>query len=353
MTTDLQSFLKKMISVSGLSGHESPIREMIRETWLPLVDEVKVGGLGSLHALRRGTGPGPRPSLVLSAHMDAIGMMVTGIQDGFLRFTDIGGVDPRILPGQIVIVHGREDLPGLIVQPAKALLPASEWEKTVSMAHLLIDTGLLPREVVRKARVGDLVSFAQPPMETSGETLSGHSLDNRASVAGVTQILMELQNKPHAWDVWALASSQEEETLGGALTSAFQLQPSLAIVIDVTFASSPGSPAHKTVPLGKGPTLGWGPNIHPYLFKSFKELAERLEIPFHVEAIPRHSGTDAFGIQVAREGIPCIVVGIPLRYMHTPVEMVMIKDILRAGRLIAEFVSGLPLDFMEKISWDD
>jgi putative aminopeptidase FrvX len=353
MTIDLPAFLKKMISAPGLSGHEAPIRELIQETWAPLVDEVRVAGLGSLHALRRGTAPEPRPSLVLSAHMDAIGMIVTGVQGEFLRFTDIGGVDPRILPGQLVTVHGRQDLPGVVVQPVRALLPVSEREKTVSMEHLFIDTGLLSPEVRRKVRVGDLVSFAQPPLETAGETLTGHSLDNRASVAVVTRCLEELQNRPHPWDVWAVASSQEEETLGGAITSAFHLQPALAVVIDVTFGASPGSPGHKTYPLGKGPTLGWGPNIHPYLFKSFKELAERLEIPFNIEVMPRHSGTDAIGIQVAREGIPCMVVSIPLRYMHTPVEMVKLKDITRAGRLIAEFIASLPLDYLEKMAWDE
>lgn len=353
MTFDLQSFLKKMLSAPGLSGHELPIRELIQEAWSPLVDEIKIGGLGSLHALRRGSALEPRPSLVLSAHMDAIGMIVTGIQDGFLRFTEVGGVDPRILPGQIVTVHGRRDLPGLVIQPSRALLPASEREKTVAMEHLFIDVGLLPDQVTRQVRVGDLVSFAQPPIETAGETLTGHSLDNRASVAVVTSTLQELQSRSHAWDIWALASSQEEVTLGGALTSAFQLQPSLAIVIDVTFGASPGSPAHQTFPLGKGPALGWGPNIHPQLFKSFKELAERLDIPFQVEVIPRHSGTDAIAIQVVRQGIPCMVIGIPLRYMHTPVEMVKLKDIIRAGKLIAEFVAGLPVDFLEKLSWDD
>jgi putative aminopeptidase FrvX len=353
MTIDLQTFLKRMISAPGLSGYEAPIRDLIQEAWTPLVDEVRVSGLGSLQALRRGDAPEPRPGLVLSAHMDAIGMMVTGIQDGFLRFTEIGGLDPRILPGQIVMVHGRQDLPGLIAQPPRGLLPESEGNQTVSMEHLFIDTGLLPNDVSRKVRVGDLVSFAQPPVETSGETLTGHSLDNRASVAVVTHCLEALQGRAHAWDVWALASSQEEETLGGAITSSFQIQPSLAVVIDVTFGASPGSPGNKTFPLGKGPTLGWGPNIHPHLFKLFKESAERLDIPYHVEVIPRHSGTDAIGIQVVRAGIPCIVIGVPLRYMHTPVEMVKLKDITRAGHLIAEFIAGLPADFMEKISWDD
>lgn len=146
---------------------------------------------------------------------------------------------------------------------------------------------------------------------------------------------------------------QEEETLGGAMTSAFQLHPALAVAVDVTFAASPGSPSHKTYPLGKGPTLGWGPNVHPALFKAFKELAERLEIPYSVEAMPRHSGTDVFAMQVTAEGIPSMVVGIPLRYMHTPVEMVSMKDIERASRLLAEFTASLEVDFIEKITWED
>jgi endoglucanase len=285
--------------------------------------------------------------------MDAIGMMVTAVKDGFLRFTEIGGLDPRILPGQLVTVHGREDLPGMVVQPPSSLLPPEEREGPVQMDRLFIDTGLPPRDLERKVRVGDLVSFAQSPLETAGDTLTGHSLDNRASVAVVTLCLDLLQNRPHPWDVWAVASSQEEETLGGALTSAFQLRPAMAIVIDVTFASSPGSPSHKTFPLGKGPTIGWGPNMHPYLFKTLKQLAERLEIPVTIEANPRHSGTDAFAIQAVSEGIPCAVIGIPLRYMHTPVEMVSIKDITRAGRLLAEFITGLQPDFMEKVTWED
>lgn len=353
MTTEILPFLKKMISLPGLSGFEGPIRNLIQETWAPLSDELSVSRLGSLHALRRGTGPAPRPSLLLSAHMDAIGLMVTGITDEFLRVTEIGGLDPRVLPGQMVTVHGREDLPGMIVQPASRLLPNSEQTKTVPMEHLFVDVGLLPKEVSDKVRVGDLVSFAQEPLETAGDTLAGHSLDNRASVAVLTSFLQALQGHPAAWDVWAIASSQEEETLGGAITSAFDLHPSFAIVVDVTFASSPGSPSHKTVPLGKGPTIVWGPNIHPYLFDTVKELADRLEIPYKVEVAPRHTGTDAYGIQVVAEGIPSIVVGIPLRYMHTPVEMVMIKDITRAGRLLAEFVVGLPADFMEKMVWKD
>mgnify|MGYP002476293335 CR=1 FL=1 len=149
------------------------------------------------------------------------------------------------------------------------------------------------------------------------------------------------------------ASSQEEETLGGAMTSAFQLQPSFAIVIDVTHASSPGAPSHKTYPLGKGPAIGWGPNIHPALFKTAKAVAERLEIPYSVEVMPRHSGTDAYAIQVVAEGIPSLVISIPLRYMHTPVEVVSLKDIQRTARLTAELIAGLDASFMDQMKWDE
>jgi endoglucanase len=137
------------------------------------------------------------------------------------------------------------------------------------------------------------------------------------------------------------------------MTSAFELRPAVAVAIDVTFARGPGASDYNTFALGKGPTLCWGPNIHPALHRSIKEIAERLEIPFQLEMLPRHSGTDAYAMQVAAEGIPTLVVGIPLRYMHTPVEVVSIKDIQRAGRLLADWISRLEIDFVEKITWDN
>ncbi len=353
MTNELQKFLKQLITLPGLSGHEGPVRQVIQETWQPLSDATTVSRLGSLHALRNGVGPQPRPVILLSAHMDAIGMMVTGIIDGLLRFTSIGGLDPRVLPGQLVTVHGRGDLPGMIVQPLASLLPQSNNDGAVPISQLLIDVGLEVAEVRRKVQIGDLVSYAQQPVEMTGETLAGHSLDNRASVAVVTHCLQLLRDRKHAWDVWAVASTQEEETLGGAITSAFELKPALAVAIDVTFASSPGSPAHRTFPLAKGPTIGWGPNVHAGLFKTFKEVADQNEIPYAIEVMPRHSGTDAYGIQVVAEGVPTMVIGVPLRYMHTPVEMVSMKDIARAGRLLAEFICSLQLDYTESLVLDD
>jgi endoglucanase len=285
--------------------------------------------------------------------MDAIGLMVTGVKDGLLRFTQIGGVDPRILPGQMVTVHGRRDLPAMVVQPPERLLPPGSSDKAVAMEYLFADTGLLPEEVNQLVRVGDLISFAQPPLELSGDLLVGHSLDNRASVAAVTLCLEELQHMAHAWDVWALASVQEEVSLGGAITSPFEIRPDIAVAIDVTFAKGPGVSNYRGFALGKGVTLGLGPNIHPAVHHAFKEIADRQDIPTVLEPMPRHSGTDAMGLQIVAEGIPCMVLGIPLRYMHTPVEEVALKDITRTGHLLAEFIAQLEPDFMNKIRWDD
>jgi tetrahedral aminopeptidase len=350
---EILPFLKDLISAAGISGYEGGVRPLIEKAWQPITDELSTSRLGSLHGLQRGTGADPRPSLLISAHMDAIGLMVSAILDGFIRVTPIGGIDVRVLSGQRVTVHGRMDLPGVIVASPARLLPASAQGGVVPLDYLLVDTGLLPDEVSSLVRIGDPVSFAQQPFEATGETLVGHTLDDRASIAALTHCLELLHSRPHRWDVWAIASVQEETNMGGALTSAFQLHPSLGLAIDVTFGSEPSSPSHLTYPLGKGLTLEWGPVVHPYLYKVLSTLAERLEIPTSMEPAPRYTATDADMMVVSTEGVPTAVVSIPLRYMHTPVEMVSLKDIQRAGRLVAEFVHQLDDTFMNKLTWDD
>ena len=355
--TDPIPFLKDLLSAPGLSGYEDPVAKIIADKWRPLLHEISRGKLGSLHGLRHGTGQAPRPSVMVATHMDAIGLMVTGITEGFLRISEVGGVDARILPGTPVNVFSTgtgatKVLPGLVAQPSAPLLPEQERDGPVALEHLLVDTGLLPRQVTELVRIGDLVSFAQPPVELGGETLSGHSLDNRASVAALTICLEELQGHSQPWDVWAVATSQEEVGLIGAGSSAFELHPTMVIVVDVTFAKAAEDSNWRTFPLGKGPTIAMGPNMHPSLHKAMRELADRLEIPYTLEYDPTYSGTDAWATQVAAEGIPTMVLGIPLRYMHMPVEVVAIKDIQRAGRLLAGFISSLSLDFKEKMVWE-
>ena len=352
--TENPLFLKSLISVSGLSGYEAPVADLIKERWRPLVDEISLSRVGSIHGLKRGTGKSPRPSLMVATHMDAIGMQVSQLVDGFLHIAPLGGIDVRVLPGAEVTVHASrsdEELPGVVVLPPARFLPESAGDK-ILIEHLLVDTGLLPREVTKKVCIGDLVSFANPPLELAGDVLSGHTVDNRASIAALTICLEELQNKPHVWDLWAVATVQEETTYLGAYTSAFALRPQMAIVVDGTFAKGPGANGWQTFAMGKGVGLCIGPNMHPFLHKKLKELADRLEIPWFLDVSLGDSGTDAFAVQVTAEGIPAALVEFPIRYMHTPVESVSLKDIQRVGRLLAEFVTSLEEDFFETIVWE-
>ncbi len=356
---ELTPFLKQLISLPGLSAYEAPVREVIAEAWRPLVDELHISKLGSLHGLRGGTTPAlpgqPRRRILLSAHMDAIGLLATRVVGGLVHFTTIGGVDPRILPGQPVIIYGRQELPGIVVQPADRLLPPAQSEKPVAIEHLLVDTGLPPEEVARQVRPGDPIAFTQPPLELEGETVAGHTLDNRVSVAALTLCLDELRHSVFAWDVWSVASVQEETVLGGAATSPFEIRPDIAIAIDTTWAKGPGAGESdfRTFPLAEGPVLGWGPTAHPAIFKAMQDLARQLEIPTAIELMPGHSSTDADAMQVVAEGIPTLVINIPIRYMHTPVELVALKDIRRTAHLLAEFIARLEPDFLEKIRWDE
>jgi len=344
-------FLKALISTSGLSGFESPVTGLIEDAWKPLTDELNISALGSLHGLKRGSGKSH--SLMIATHMDAIGLMVSNISGEFLHITNLGGIDTRVLPGQAVIVHGTSHIPGVIVQPPAHLLPEGAAKGAVALKHLLVDVGLSTRQVARKVKIGDTVSFATEPTEMSGGTLAGHSLDNRASVAALTLCLEELQSRDHIWDVWAAATVQEEIGHVGAYTSAFKIRPDLAIAVDVTFAKGPGAGGWEAFELGSGPTLGWGSVNHPFLYEQFKQLAEKLEMPYGTEMLPGRSGTDGDDLQIAAEGIPTIVISIPIRYMHTPVELIATKDIQRAARLLTEFIALLDEDFLEKIVWDD
>jgi endoglucanase len=291
---------------------------------------------------------------MIAAHMDSIGMMVSSVNDGFLHITNVGGIDIRVLPGAQVTVHASsgDELPAVVAMPPARYLPEDEGSGAVGIRYLLVDTGLTPREVAKKVRVGDLVSFANEPLELAGDIVSGHTIDNRASVTALTVCLEELQSKSHVWDVWAVATVQEETGYLGAYTSAFQLHPDIAIAVDGTFAKGPGANDWQTHSMGKGVGLCIGPNMHPFLHTKLKEVADQLEIPWFLDVTPTHSGTDAYPMQVTMEGIPTALVEFPMRYMHTPVESVSVKDIQRTGRLLAEFIVSLEENFIETIVWE-
>ncbi len=349
---EMKKFLKELIALPGISGYEEPVRNRIEREWKPLTDQIFVSKIGNLYGLKKGCGSGKK--ILLATHMDGIGMIIQRIADEMLYFAPVGGFDPRILPGQFVTIHTkRGDIPGLIVQPPSFLLSHSESKEPVPMDELAIDTGFTAKEVKEMVQIGDTVSYATIPTDMETDCVAGHSLDNRTSITALTECLKELQHIKHEWDVYAVSTVQEEVSYLGGHTAPYDIRPDAAIAIDVTFASGPGASGWKVKPLESGPALGYGANIHPAFYKAFKNLAEELAIPYTNDPMPGMSGTDGCPIQVTMNGIPTMVISIPLRYMHTPVEVISMKDVMLTGHLMAEFIARMDDSFMQKMVWED
>jgi endoglucanase len=357
---NITTLLKQLSQTPGISGHEAEIRAVVLNEWGHWADETRVDKVGNALAIRRGTDrpvagrrpdstAAPRRSIMLATHMDEIGLMVAGVKHGFIHLVELGDTDPRILPGQEVIVHGRRDLPGLVASTPPHLLKAAERSKVVPLDQLWIDVGLPARQVERLVSIGDLISLRRSVIELKNGLLAGKAFDNRASVAAVAVCLEQLQQVQHRWDVLAVATVQEETSLLGAATSAFALQPDVAIAIDVTFATQHNAAGVETFALDKGPTISIGPNMHPGMVQGLRDASRRLEQDARLEPLTGDSSTDGWAIQVAREGIPTGIVAIPIRSMHTPVETVAIKDVERTGRLLADFIRGLDEEFYQSL----
>jgi endoglucanase len=349
---DILPLLKRLSEANGVSGYEHQVRQIVEEEFAGLADEVRTDALGNVIAVKRGVGPEPRLSIMIASHMDEIGLIVSELEEGFLHFQQVGGYDDRVLLGQEVRIHGRRVLPGIIGARPPHVLSQKERGQPVPYDKLRIDVGLSPEELPKLVRVGDLVTMKRELIELQGDRVAGKALDNRVSIVAALVCLEELGSMRHQWDVYAVATVQEEVGVKGAITSTYNLRPDVGIAVDVTWAKQPGTPDEYTYELGKGPTIGCGPNFHPKLQQALLEAAEKLEMSYHLEPAARPGGTDAYAIQVSREGIPAELISIPLRNMHTPVETVSIKDVERAGRLLAAFVARLDGDFLDSLVWD-
>lgn len=351
---DIFKLLKTLTETAGPSGNEQNIAAVVEELWQPYADEVTRDRVGNLIAIKRGKGEEPRRRLLLAAHMDEIALMVKQIKGqeshGFLQVTNVGGVDIRHLYGQLVTVHGRRELTGVIGSLPASMLPEERRNQPFGYEDLVVDVGRPLDEVKELVSIGDFVSFRQPLRKLLGNWVAGKALDNRASVAAVTVCLDYLGGRSHTWDVMAVATTQEETRLLGAFTSAYAQRPAAAVAIDVTFGKGPGVSDAEGFELGGGPVLDIGPNVHPGMYEALQETAKALEMKISTGTHAGHSGTDAFGLQIAREGVPTGLVSIPLRYMHTMVETVDTADIERCGRLLGEFAVRLDDQFLEKLA---
>jgi tetrahedral aminopeptidase len=341
MADDLLPLLLDLMRLPGVPGCESAVAEKLSASWGPLSDSVRRTNAGSVHATRHGQGKKPRPSILLTAHMDAVGLVVAEIEGSFLRVASAGALSADVVSGQRVLIHGRRLIPGIVVQPPEHCLPSGKTGEMAPLGAFLVDTGLGPRRLQGQVRIGDAITFDRMPIHLGEGLLCGPALDNRAGLAALTMALQGLARTGHEWDVVAVGTVQEEMSGLGARTSAHALKPAIALVIDTTYGRGHGEAEHLTFPLGGGPSNGWGAATHAAVYALLSQAAERVDAPLTIEPMPTFSETDADVLQLVGSGIPTGCVSIPVRYMHSPVEVVSLEDIRTTVSLVVEFVRGL------------
>jgi putative aminopeptidase FrvX len=338
--------LLKLLTAAGPSGFEQAPAAVFREAAAAFA-EVSYDSVGSTVAKVPGTNGGK--SVAIVGHIDEIGLIVHHIDDdGFLWFTNVGGWDPVILVGQRVEIATREGTVFGVVgkKPIHLLKTEEDRKKVPELKQLHIDIGAKDGDDARsRVRIGDVAVIGGEPVELPNGRLVSRALDNRVGtfVAFETaRLVAEAGGAPG--DVFGAAVAQEEITFAGARTTAFSLNPDVAIAVDVTFSTdAPGTEekelgSHR---FGSGPVINRGSTMDPQVFELLYETAEAEGIPFTVSASARATGTDADAVHLARAGIPTGVVSVPLRYMHSPVEMVELADIERTAQLLAAFARRL------------
>ncbi len=335
--------LRDLLSAKGPSGYETAPAAV----WRAAAEEfakASVDVMGTPLALvapKHGFESAPKRLLVMG-HIDEIGLIVNHIDDdGYLWFGPVGGWDAQILVGQRVVLSTKEgQVKGVVGKKPVHLLRDEDRKKVAELKDLHIDIGAADGSEAReRVRVGDVAVIDAEPIQLLGGRLVSRALDNRiGSFVALQAARLVAEAGGAEWEVAAVAVAQEEITFGGSRTSAFGLEPDAAIVIDVTHATdAPGIEVKELGKheLGSGPVLTRGSTIHPKLFELLYDTATAEQVPFTVEASGRATGTDADAVHLARAGIPTALVSIPLRYMHSPVELVQLDDVDAAARLIA------------------
>lgn len=332
---DIKNTVAMLSEVAGASGNESLAAELaldMLKKYCPDA-EIKNGNvIGKFGKFNESL-----PSLVLDAHIDQIGMIVTYITDeGFVKIGNLGGIDRRLLPAQQVVIHGKRDIKGVICSVPPHL--SSGKNEVISFSDAAVDTGMTKSELEEIIAYGDTITFDVKCRSLIGSRITGGALDDRCGVASILYALELLKNQKIAYNVTVIFSAQEELGERGAAIGAFEINPDIAIAVDVSFAFAKGENEQKCGYLGKGPMIGISPSLSREISHKLIDTAKNCKIPYQIEVMNGLTSTNADRYSVNREGAESCTVSIPLRNMHTPVEVIDISDVEFTGKLLAEFI---------------
>ena len=327
----MKDLLKKLVEAFGPAGNEGPIRDIIRKEVEGLVDEVKTDAMGNLIAIRKGQGP----RVMIAAHMDEIGVIVTHIDEkGFVRFSNIGGISPFMLIGQrVVFANGTVGAFGM---------EKLDDMKDLKLNKMFIDIGAKDEASAReKVSIGDIGGFLREA-HFQGDRVIAKSLDNRAGCAVLVKTLKELAGREIPNQVYAVFTVQEELGLRGARTAAYGINPDVGFAVDVTGTGDTPEAPTMAVKLGEGPTIKVKDSVvltHPRVRQFMADVAKKKGIPYQFEILER-GGTDTGPIHLTREGVPSGAISVPTRYIHTPSEMADMNDMENAVKLFVAILEA-------------
>lgn len=334
---DTENLIRKLCDINALTGYENSAAKELLGLFEPLCDKAWIDPFFNVIGYKKGESENPK-KIMITAHYDQVGMIVSGYEEnGFLSVSGLGGIDTKALLASCVIVHGREDLFGVIGAKPPHLLSEQETKKNLKISELFIDTGLSDQEVKEKVAIGDPVSMLSQTVKMKNSCLSGRNLDNRCGVAALVLVLEQLKKIRHENDIYVIATVQEETTALGAITAAYSLEPDAALVIDVTHGDMPDADKTQCFPLGKGIPVGIGPSYNRQETKILLDVAKKERIPTTPSVEASDPGTESWAIQVSRLGVATVELSIPLRYMHTGTELVLAGDVEMAAALAAKY----------------
>ena len=332
------AFLTRLVETPSPSGYEQPAQRVIRDYLADAVDDIRSDVMGNLFARLPG-GDGPR--VMLAGHCDEIGFMIQFVDDnGFIYFGAIGGVDPHLTPGQRVRIHtSGGPVPGVIGKKAIHLIEPKDRETVIKLKQQYIDIGCSSREQAEQlVAVGDPVTFSVGVEMLQGGRATSRAFDDKMGAFIVAEVIRQLSvEEPLSAELYAVSTVQEEVGLRGGVTSSYGVRPDVGIVVEVTHATDYPDVEQNSigrVELGKGPVLARGANINPILFELLCTTAREENLPLQIIGAPRATGTDANVMQLSRGGVATALLGIPLRYMHTPVETLELSDLDHAVALL-------------------